>query len=182
MKKSKKNYAMIALVVILLCLAIGYAAFSANLTINGTATATGTWDVKFVKAEMSDENHGTAVVTTDDVVTVNAKLTFPGDACTVTVYIKNNGTIPATLNAFECYSDAEGNEPFKNDDITIGIPDTIDVGEEVIAAGETCPITISIKWNADSEKDNATANFYVKFTYNQPDEINVEPSHNTHTK
>lgn len=179
MKKSKKNYAMIALVVILLCLAIGYAAFSANLTINGTATASGTWEVKFIKAEMNDEDHGTAEVTSSDEVTVNAKLAFPGDACTVTVYIKNNGTIPAELTSFEC-TKADGTTVFTDDNIEVVIPD-IETGDEIIKAGETCPVTITVKWKADSTATNATASFKVKFEYKQPEEVEVTPSHNTHT-
>ena len=47
MKKQKRNYLLVALIVILLAIAVGYAAFSANITISGTATASGTWDVKF---------------------------------------------------------------------------------------------------------------------------------------
>ena len=60
MAKSKKNYLVIVLVVALVSLAVGYAAFSQNLTISGTATGTTTWDVKFTDATMSDTTHGTS--------------------------------------------------------------------------------------------------------------------------
>ncbi len=181
MRKSKKNYAIIALVVILLCLAIGYAAFTANLTINGTATGTGTWEVKFVSAKMSDADHGT-VSFTDDAVTVNAELAFPGDGCTVTVEIKNNGSMPAKLTGLELKA-KDGETDFTSSDITVGYPDDIDVGSEVIAAGETCPITISIKWNDNSVAKNVSAEFKVLFTYEQDTtSVNVAPSHGAHTK
>jgi len=48
MKKTKRNNVLIVLVVLLLALAVGYAAFQQVLTISGTATAAGNWDVKFV--------------------------------------------------------------------------------------------------------------------------------------
>lgn len=53
MKKTKKNYLIIALIVILLTLAVGYAAFSGTLTISGTATANGTWDIHFANASVT---------------------------------------------------------------------------------------------------------------------------------
>src|SRR5574344_2750646 len=117
MKKTKKNYVLIALIVILIALAVGYAAFSTNLTINGTATGTGTWDVKFTDAQISAESYGTAVVTNDSTITVNAKLAYPGDACTVTAKIKNNGNVPAKLTAFNVTNPDGGD--YDSEDINV---------------------------------------------------------------
>ena len=70
MKKSKKNSAIIVLIVLLLAIAIGYAAFSSTLTINGTATGTGSWDVKFTDTALlqadgtspADSKYGSATM------------------------------------------------------------------------------------------------------------------------
>ena len=43
---SKKNYFIVMLIVLLLALAVGYAAFSDTLTISGTANASGTFDLQ----------------------------------------------------------------------------------------------------------------------------------------
>ena len=43
MRKTKRNYLIVALIIILLSLTIGYAAFSDVLTISGTANAKGDW-------------------------------------------------------------------------------------------------------------------------------------------
>lgn len=180
MKKSKKNYAIIALVVVLLALAIGYAAFSANLTIDGTATG-GKWDVKFTKAEMNDTTHGTATFT-DDTVTVNATLGFPGDGCTVTATITNNGGVPAKLTAFKLYAE-DGTSEYSNTDIEVSIPTIATDGSEKLAAGESCPVTIAIKWKDTSTiKTGVSAKFKVKFTYAQDGaSVTVNPDHGVHT-
>lgn len=179
MAKSKKNYLVIALVVALLSLAVGYAAFSQNLTINGTATGTTNWDVKFTNATMSDENHGTASFT-DDEVTVTGQLAFPGDGFTVESVISNAGSLPAKLTSFTLTNEA-GAE-FQNDDITVEIPIIATDGSEVIAAGQKCPVTIAVKWNEDSVKENVSAKFKVNFTYEQDTTaVNVDASHGTHS-
>lgn len=180
MAKSKKNYLVIALVVALLSLAVGYAAFSQNLTISGTATGTTTWEVKFTGATMSDANHGTASFT-DDTVTVTGELGFPGDGFTVESIISNEGSLPAKLTSFTL-TDNDGNE-FKNDDITVEIPEIATDGSEVIAAGEKCPVTIAVKWNEKSEKQAVSADFKVNFTYEQDTTaVTVAPSHGTHAE
>ena len=189
MKKSKKNYVLIALVVILLCIAVGYAAFSANLTINGTANANGTWDVKFVKAAINEPGHGTvepSISPDGQTLTVAVELSYPGDGCTVTANIKNSGTIPARLTAFDIYAE-DGESVFTNPDITVTVPDdgnnfTSGENGEVIAAGETCPFTFSVQWNESSKATSATAKFVIKFTYSQPDAVTVSPDHGAHTK
>ena len=60
MKKTRKNSIVIALIVLLLALAVGYAAFSSELTIEGTANALGTWDVKFESVALKDSEGQTA--------------------------------------------------------------------------------------------------------------------------
>ena len=71
MKKSKKNSITIALIVLLLALAVGYAAFTSNLVINGTVAGSGKWDVKFDSVTLVDENmeadstHGTVTLSED---------------------------------------------------------------------------------------------------------------------
>ncbi|MGN1301328.1 MAG: hypothetical protein ACI4U9_02215 [Clostridia bacterium] len=180
MKKSKKNYAIIALVVVLLALAIGYAAFSANLTIDGTATG-GKWDVKFTAAAINEANHGTANFT-DDTVTVNATLGFPGDGCTVTATITNNGGVPAKLTAFKLYAE-DGTSEYSNADIDVTIPTIATDGTETLAAGESCPVTIAIKWKDSSTTETGvSAKFKVKFTYAQDGaSVTVNPDHGAHT-
>lgn len=163
MKKTKRNSLLVILIVLLLALAVGYAAFQQVLNITGTATAAGTWEVKFVDPTSITDGHGTATTTADDEVTVNAELGFPGDACEVTVHIKNDGSIPAELTSLELL-DASGNSAFSDDDIKIEIPD---ISGETLDADETCEFTFTITWDENSTATSKDVGFKIKFTYDQ---------------
>lgn len=181
MKKSKKNYLIIVLLVILLAIAVGYATFTANLTISGTAT-TGKFDVHFADASISHEDtDNTASVTTttvdNDTVTVAAKLDFPGDGREVTVTVTNAGTIDAKLTGF-VITGSDGETDYSNDDITITTPD---LSNDVIAAGESCTFTFTIVWDEDSQTSDATADFKILLTYEQnTTPVTVNTSHDAH--
>lgn len=179
MRKTKRNSVLIILVVLLLALAVGYAAFQQVLTITGTATAAGEWDIKFVNpTTVTEAGHGTATITADDTVTVDVDLGFPGDACTVTTHIQNAGTIPAKLTTFELLN-AAGTAAFSDDDITITTPN---MANDELGAGETCEFTFAIAWNADSEAEEKDVGFKIKFTYDQnTTPVTATPNHGAHT-
>ena len=50
-EKKSKNIVIIALCITLIFMGVGFAALSETLTINGTATVTGTWDIKITGIE-----------------------------------------------------------------------------------------------------------------------------------
>lgn len=177
MKKTKKNNVLIILVVLLLALAVGYAAFGEVLNITGTATAKGEWEVKFVDPTTITDGHGTATKTADDTVTVAATLGYPGDACEVTVHITNTGKIPAKLTTLEVLG--TGDTTFQDDDITIEVPS---VEGETLEAGKTCEFTFTITWDADSTATEKDVNFNIKFTYDQDTTAaSVSTNHTEHT-
>lgn len=176
----KKNYLIVALVIILLALAVGYAAFSQTLQISGTATATGNWDVVFESASISPEGHGDEPVVSDDTITVNnLTLGYPGDGCTLTVNIKNNGNLAAKLTSLTVYNE-DGMTPFDNEDITISVPS--DIEGETLDAQEKCTSNITIQWNQDSTSESASASFVIKFEYEQlnTNSTTLTPSHEEH--
>lgn len=183
MKKSKKNYAIVVLIVILLALAIGYAAFQTVLTINGTVKSNATWDVKFTAGTITGtESDDNKVTFTDTVMTVKAELGFPGDARAVTATITNNGTVSAKLTKLEL-KNQQNFDVDSRDSITDVIVTLPDVTDDVIAPGESCPITFTIQWNEDSVvNDLGTATFDIEFTYDQSTEaVTVTPAHGSHS-
>ena len=110
MESKHKNALIGALLAVVFVMAVGYAAFAQQLTINGTAEITSNWDVHMVQNE--DEHTATATpassmgTPSDDAqVTVNggsgvtatlsASLTSPGDTVTYVIPIKNAGDINA---------------------------------------------------------------------------------------
>lgn len=176
MKKSKKNYAIIALIVILLALAIGYAAFGTQLTINGTAQGTGNWDVHFESVKLKQSNgqddttHGSVTFNkTEPEATVNVTLAYPGDAVLLEVVVKNSGSIPAKLNEFTV-TGADAN-------LLITETGTPAKGEK-LAAGGTCTSQYVIKWATDSKETSLSKTFTITFDYTQDTtEINITPTH-----
>ena len=182
MKKSKKrNYAIIVLVVLLLALAVGYAAFSSSLTINGTATGTATWNVKFTDAKLltstgavaDSEKYGTVTFTDTTVTATGIKLSYPGDAVNLRVTITNAGTLPAELTGYTVTETAGGSA-----DVIITPAVASGTTGEVIDKNGTCTQDFVIKWKADSEATSVTKSFTVTFNYTQKtDEVNITPSH-----
>ena len=99
-ERKKKNIVIALLCVAILGLGIGYAALASNLTINGQASITSTWNVQITEAIQEGKAVGSAqgeVSHTANSATFSATLKEPGDAITFKVTVKNQGTIPATL-------------------------------------------------------------------------------------
>ena len=180
MKKSKKNVVAIVLVVLLLALAVGYAAFSQTLPISGTANASGNWDIKFVDGSETITNSivkgttaNTATVNTDGKsmkVTVN--LATPGDGANVSVDIRNAGNVDAVVKDFTVTGDGfseSTTNTYKNGPILVKVPTVAD-GDE-LAAGETKTFTFSVEWDSTETDslgpDGKTATFTITFDYEQ---------------
>lgn len=102
--------AVIALMVAVVGLTIGYAAYSSTLRINGTANVDpSSWNVKFVYKtgnSLTATLTGGAVMNTEATLTdtqvsgFNATLKAPGDSATYTFTVKNAGSLDAILSTF----------------------------------------------------------------------------------
>lgn len=178
MKKTKKNYAIIVLLIVLLAIGVGYAAFSATLTINGTATGTGTWNVRFETVSLkttggaTDTSHGTATLNdTKDTITASINLAYPGDAVMLEAVVKNDGNTNAKLTEFTIEGD--------DSDLTITKSGAALANGEKLAAGGTCTAGFVIKWDTNSEATTlGTKSFTITYKYAQDTtEINIDPTH-----
>ena len=101
-KRRKRSLVIGCLLAILVCMTIGYAAFSTQLQISGTSSITSNWDV-----QITDITQGIPTGTGENAVapsytittaTMEANLYNPGDAMTYEITIKNKGTIDAVLS------------------------------------------------------------------------------------
>ena len=123
MEGKHKNALIGALLAVVFVMAVGYAAFAQQLTINGSAEITSNWDVKY-DASAASSGVGTAGVTggqtptgtisygnDDHNANISATLYQPGDKVTFTLTVKNYGTIPATVGApsIEMVGDEDAN-------------------------------------------------------------------------
>ena len=108
MKKS--NVLLITILAIIVTLMIGYALFSETITVTGTATAKGNFDIKVtnVDAAKMDEFWGykdigiisaSNININDNVVTTNVTLGAPGSTKYFIIKVENTGTIPAYLKS-----------------------------------------------------------------------------------
>ena len=193
MKRTKKrNYVIVALVVILLAIAVGYAAFQTVLTVSGTATgASFTWDVHFDSSntkiyevtsagtkgsEITDSSRasvsvGSATAATSSTAgsqtaTVSVTLTYPGDAVLLETVIVNGSSQPVTLTGFTVSGAENG--------LLISTPneDPIVINSDEISVSGTCTAQFLIKWDP-TVADLSSQNFTITFTYSQQAEKNM---------
>lgn len=184
-KKSNKKYLILLLVVFLLALAIGYAAFSDTLTISGTANAKGTFNLEFQNATVDSavgcDSVGTkATISADkDTLTVAVKdLAYPGAGAQFSVDIANVGTIPAKVLS------VTPKNITGSTNIKISGLDAITTDHPTIDANGVCKLTFTVEWNKDSteelteeEKTGIEFELQVEYTQDTTDVLNGTPSH-----
>ena len=104
MEHKEKNLLILGLLAIVVIMGVGYAAFSTQLNINGTASIDSRWDVhiKSITAGSpvgSAKDTGASVAEGNLTATFGTELTAPGDSVTYTVVVENTGTLDAKLSA-----------------------------------------------------------------------------------
>lgn len=144
-KAKKKSYMLVLLVVLLLSIAIGYAALAQNLRIEGTANANGKFELVFQDASIGSSvgaDDSTASISTDGrILSFNMNLKHPGAGGTILAKVKNTGDIDAKLNGMTFTGE---NDP------DIAITPHGFVSGQVIKAGEYIDISIDVVWNQTS--------------------------------
>ena len=153
---SKKSTILVIFLVLLLALAIGYAAFSDRLTISGTANASGKFDLEFtdasglVTAKGVDTDATKATVSADkNTLDVTVKdLSYPGAGAQFKAVIKNVGTVPAKVKAVTP-TNITGKDAIK---IT-GL-DVITTSHPTIDVNGTCEINFTVEWDATKDLTN----------------------------
>ena len=168
---NNKKIIIAVLIVLLLALAIGYAAFSDILTISGTANAKGTFDLEFQNAEVvknvgADLDKTTALISEDkNILTVNvADLNYPGSGVEFSVDIVNVGTIPAEVQAVTP-TNITGSEKIK----VAGL-DAIKTDHPKIEAGDKCNIHFTVEWPVDAGEileNESSISFGLQIEYAQ---------------
>lgn len=184
-KSSNKKYLIILLIVFLLALAVGYAAFSDTLTISGTANANGTFDLEFQNAVVDsavgcDVDGTTATISADkDTLNVVVKdLAYPGAGAQFSVDIVNVGSIPAKVLSVTP-TNITG-----SDNIKISGLDAITTAHPTIDANGVCSLTFTVEWDADStaeltanEKAGISFGLEIEYTQDTTDLFTGTPDH-----
>ena len=167
----KQNIAIISVVALILAVAVGYALFSEKLTINGTATAKGDFDVEFtsVGTPTCSGFSGTCEAATlgtisDDkntlTITVN-KLQYPGAYVEIPVTVTNKGSIPAVLKSIE--------ETGLTTDASVKVSYTglTELKDQEVAQNGTQNFTVKVMWDENSNTSSENVKFTIKLNYEQ---------------
>ena len=186
-RKSRRNYLIVALIVIMLLLGVGYATLIQTLNITGNVGGSATWDVHFedatgaTTAANGDAVNGT-LSNNNHTLTVNVSdLQYPGDAREVTAVIHNNSSMPIKLTGFTVVDPSTGTTPAEADIdfryvnltskvATSGVTTTaVDASSyEVIPADGMCTYKFVLGWKSSSTKTALTTSAYsITFTYEQ---------------
>lgn len=142
--KNTKNIIIGILLLVILVMAVAYAGFATQLSVNGTAEIVGEWNVKISNVEatfVSDDCDAGKPEFTSTTATFYAKLLKPGDHITYQITIENAGTIDAILDNSDFKSE-EGGSPaidYKVSDLVQSLP-----------AGEQGTFTIDVIYKEDT--------------------------------
>ena len=171
--RRKRTIIIGSLLAILICMTIGYAAFSTSLEISGTSNISSNWDIR-----ITNITQGTPTGTGENAIapsytaltaTMQANLYAPGDAMTYEITIANEGNIDAVLSKI---NKSDSNNPaisFETSGVNEG---------DTLLAGETAKMTVKISYNSSvtTQPDNLTAEMTVTLNYTQKAEGYIPPA------
>ncbi len=164
-EKRKRNIIICSLCTVLLFMALGYAAFTAQLNINGTTSIAGNWNVKITSVQKKESTAGASNLSDpkyDDLTaSFSAVLTSPGDYITYDITVTNDGNIDAELADIKVSRNTNPAIVFE----TSGI----DKGSIVEKNGGTANLIVKITYSdkITSQPDVTNANLKVTLDYTQ---------------
>lgn len=185
-KSRKRNAIVLALIVLLIATAIGYAAFASTLTITGTATADGQWSVYFTTPTFSTvKTANTAVLDNDSTATtgtslaLNVKLDYPTESVTVTIPVVNDSSCAAKLTGFTITNVHDGENATvsgTNNVYTVDSKLQMSLNTEgweangvTIASGESEDFEMTFTWLDDGSTDvDISGSFTITMNFSQP--------------
>lgn len=165
-----RNKLIIAAVVLVGLASVAYAAFAQLLTINGTGTASGNWDIEITSITAKDQTGVTDQASTPSftgtTATFNVDLHYPGATSTYDVVIENKGSIPAKLSTLTDLAATNAAAPADIHYTLTGV-----AVDDTLAAGATVTATVQVEWlsggstNIDTQSKQAVINFnYIQNT------------------
>ena len=171
MKQKKIIIGVLCLVVCIM--AVGFAAFSTTLNINGTASIESNWSVEFTNIQEVSKSSGVSInnppTASGTSATFDVDLESPGDNIEYQITVENKGTLDAiisNINASETGSDA----------IKFEISN-IKVGDKLASkTSTTFNITISYDESITSQPEITNNKLTVSITYVQDVGQEITPS------
>jgi uncharacterized repeat protein (TIGR01451 family) len=153
-----RNKLIIAAVALVGLASVAYAAYSQVLTVNGTGTASGDWNVAITNITQTSETGATDNTTpTFDATsaTFDVDLAYPGATATYAVTVTNSGTIPASLTSLTDLTSLNAAAPTYITYTTSGVT----AGSTTLAAnGGTNTMDVTVTWDGATSPDTSTGN------------------------
>lgn len=163
MNAKTKNALIGGLLAIVFVMAVGYAAFAQQLTINGTASVTSTWQVELTDIKATSTNAtgtdvpsadsgadgGTALINSST-AQFKADLKSPGDSVTYTVTVENKGNIDAQVKSIE-FTEGDDGAPISYTYTGINQGDQL-------TASATTTFTVTVTYDNTVESQPKTLN------------------------
>ncbi|MBE5805759.1 MAG: hypothetical protein E7313_03500 [Clostridiales bacterium] len=146
-RKGNKNIVLLILLLVIVGMAVGYAALSQALVINGTANITTEWKILFTNIEEGTfvgAESKTAPSYTATTATFDVNLLYPGASAQYRVTVANQGNIDAKITSVDGIDTANAATPT---DIVYSIDAEQD---DELAAGATKTYIVTVSWNANA--------------------------------
>ena len=164
--RKQKNIVLGSLGAIILLMAIGYAAFSTQLNINGTSNISSNWDIRITN--ITSSLHGGATNATEPTydnengltASFSTNLVSPGDYAEYTVTVRNNGDIDATLTDIEISDSSNPAIIFETSGLEEGDNLLKQTEDELV-------VKVSYSDSVTSQPETTTSNIEVTLTYEQ---------------
>lgn len=171
--RSTRGKLLIVAAVIVGLASIAYAAYSQTLTVNGTGTATGGWDVGITSITLSSSDGATenSAPTHDGTsATFDVDLAFPGAFAEYTVVVTNGGNIPAILSSMTDLTSKNAEAPTYITYTVTGVTEGVTTLGTNTGVDDTNTITVRVEWAAGTNPDTSTGNSKaatIEFDYSQ---------------
>ena len=162
----KNKLTSIAIIFVSLA-SVAYAAFATTLTINGTGTATGNWDVRIISITATGQVGATDQVApsfTTTSATFNVGLGYPGATSSYQVAIRNQGNINAKLSTITDLTTLNASAPSYLTYAVTGV-----AVNDTLAPNATVTATVSVTWasSASTNPSGASKAATINFNYVQ---------------
>ena len=135
-KKNQKRLIVLSATLFMICgMALGYAALSSSIKINGTGTISTNWDILFTNIEEKRSNNAVnndSRITDKLTATFDVDLDSPGSYIEYNVTIKNNGNTDAVITKVSGIVEANNAAPSNIKFAISGIR----IGEDLFASSE----------------------------------------------
>lgn len=162
----KTKGVMLLLVIAVILMTVGFAAYSQTLNINGNVTVKGSpWNVHYVNGTVTPSANSvtaTAASVTNTDFTFTVTLEKPGDFYEATVTVKNEGTITAYLNKVTMSTLTTEQAKYLTYTVTYdstAYTQTTDGIDNVsLAANGTVPVKVRVEYKSNTAQADLPAN------------------------